>query len=141
MIRHNKNLRKCKNESVEDPHELLLSLVDMGSLDVEDALVACVSEMSDAECKRVLGSLTLPACCDEVEVEDDDMMALDDAEDDMLIDVDDESENDEDADETEVEVEDEEDADEACNKHKDLEARIARLERNLRKESYRFNRK
>ena len=54
-------------ESVDDPHELLLSLVDMGSLDIEDALLACVKEMSDAECKRVLGSLQLPECdnCDD----------------------------------------------------------------------------
>ena len=70
MIKNNprKFIRK-KNESVEDPHELLLSLVDLGSLDAEEALLACVTEMSDAECKRVLSSLSLPGCCDEVDDE------------------------------------------------------------------------
>ena len=69
---------KRKNEAlVEDPHELLLSLVDMGSLDVEDALLACVTEMSDAECKRVLNSLSLPECCDEVEDEVEEIPADD----------------------------------------------------------------
>ena len=64
---------KRKNESVEDLHELLLSLVDMGSLDTDEALLACVQEMSDAECKHVLSSLSLSNCCDdhdEVAVED-----------------------------------------------------------------------
>lgn len=56
-----------KNESVEDPRELLLSLVDMGSLDSDELLLACVKEMSDAECKRVLNSLSLPDCCGECE--------------------------------------------------------------------------
>ena len=59
----------AKTESIEDPHELLLSLVDMGSLDIEDVLLACVKEMSDAECKRVLSGLSLPSCCG---MEDDD---------------------------------------------------------------------
>ena len=48
----NRKMCSFKNESVEDPHELLLSLVDLGSLDAEEALLACVREMSDAECKR-----------------------------------------------------------------------------------------
>ena len=68
MIRRNR-----KNEElVSDPHELLLSLVDMGSLDSDEALLACVTEMSDAECKRVLNSLSLPACCDDAECDDED---------------------------------------------------------------------
>ena len=74
---------RIKKESVEDPHELLLSLVDLGSLDAEEALLACVKEMSDAECKRVLGSLSLPDCCDEVEddqVEDNFDSSLDNTE-------------------------------------------------------------
>src|SRR5574344_2207002 len=65
----NRKMCSFKNESVEDPHELLLSLVDLGSLDAEEALLACVTEMSDAECKRVLSSLSLPDCCDEVDDE------------------------------------------------------------------------
>ena len=62
--------RRFKNESVEDPHELLLSLVDLGSIKADEALLACVTEMSDAECKRVLNSLQLPECCDEDGVND-----------------------------------------------------------------------
>lgn len=83
MIKNMKRFNNVKNEgAVKDPHELLLSLVDMGSLDVEDALLACVKEMSDAECKRVLGSISLPACCDEVEEPEEDMedVELDDVE-------------------------------------------------------------
>lgn len=57
MIKRNMK-RKC--ESVEDPRELFLSLVDMGSIDIEDAFLACVREMSDAECKRILNSISLP---------------------------------------------------------------------------------
>lgn len=125
---------KRKNESlVEDPHELLLSLVDMGSLDVEDALLACVTEMSDAECKRVLNSLSLPECCDEVEdeVEDeieetpadelDEVETLDDT-----VDLEDDSEP-----EIEVESEDDDAAEECRNR--ELEARIRRLERVFRR--------
>ena len=60
MIKSNKsrNIRRIV-ESVKDPHELILSLVDFGSIDADDMLVACVSEMSDAECKRVLHQLDL----------------------------------------------------------------------------------
>lgn len=124
-----------KNESlVEDPHELLLSLVDMGSLDVEDALLACVTEMSDAECKRVLNSLSLPECCDEVEDEMEEIPAdeLDEVETlDDTVDL-------EEDDEPEVEVEDvelddeDEDAAEEC-RNRELEARIRRLERVIRR--------
>ena len=61
MMRKIFNRRKSlKTESVEDPRKLLLSLVDFGTLDVDELLLACVSEMSDAECKRVLNSLSLP---------------------------------------------------------------------------------
>lgn len=131
---------KRKNESVEDPHELLLSLVDMGSLDADEALLACVQEMSDAECKRVLGSLSLPSCCgdcDEVAVEDpaDDELdtALDDAEsaedDDFVLE-----------DEDEADEDDAEDVEECDNRARELEARICRLERSLRSESMNRNR-
>lgn len=128
---------RSKNESVEDPHELLLSLVDMGSLDCDECLLACVSEMSDAECKRVLSSLSLPNRCDEVEEEEDDLELEEDAETDDM-DEDMEVESDEDSDETvdedDSEVEDEEDIE------VELESRIRRLERNLRAESMNRNR-
>lgn len=137
MVRRNR-----KNEEfVSDPHELLLSLVDMGSLDVDEALLACVTEMSDAECKRVLNSLSLPACCDDAECDDEDDLEVidepmtDDEDDDLdsvadeIVDLDD---SDEDTDE------DDEDTEE-CS-HRDLEARLSRLERSLRKESIRRKR-
>jgi len=117
-----------KNESVEDPHELLLSLVDMGSLDTDEALLACVQEMSDAECKRVLNSLSLPSCygdCDEDEDKDDmdgDLVPLDDE---IVDDSDDDSDDD-------FTVEDEEPAgDDDVEEHynRELEAKVRRLER------------
>ena len=119
-----------KNESVEDPHELLLSLVDLGSLDAEEALLACVNEMSDAECKRVLSSLSLPDCCDDV---DDEMsVEVDEPSDDV------EFPSDEDDDAEEVDIEDDmpEDEDEEV----EVESRIRRLERKLRSESMNRNR-
>ena len=117
----NRKMCSFKNESVEDPHELLLSLVDLGSLDAEEALLACVREMSDAECKRVLGSLSLPLGTEEIE--DDiggDLVALDDeiiddSEDDFAV-------EDEVADEEQVE-----DTEECVNRR--LEAKISKLER------------
>jgi len=117
---------KRKNESVEDPHELLLSLVDMGSLDADEALLACVQEMSDAECKRVLGSLSLPNCCGDVEEPaEDDLAIVPDVE------ADDEPAEDE-ADEDDEDIEE-------CN-NRELEARICRLEKSLRSESMNRNR-
>lgn len=121
--------RKRRFESlVQDPHDLILSLVDFGSLDVEDALIACVKEMSDAECKRVLNSLSLPECCEEPEVEDeyepiedtDDIETLDDT-----VDL-------EDTDEEEPEIEAEDVDAEECRR-RDLESRIRHLERTLRR--------
>lgn len=130
MIKFNKsrNIRRMV-ESVKDPHELILSLVDFGSIDADDMLVACVSEMSDAECKRVLHQLDLvqedDAEIDDVEIDDtesdiDNDIEIDDVEidDKDLDDDDDEDDNDEDDDkndETEVE----------------LESRIRKLERRL----------
>ena len=131
MIKNNprKFIRK-KNESVEDPHELLLSLVDLGSLDAEEALLACVTEMSDAECKRVLSSLSLPDCCDEV----DDELSVE--VDEPSTDVEFQSDED-DADEVDITDDTPEDEDEDAV---ELESRIRRLERSLRSESMNRNR-
>lgn len=141
MIRRNR-----KNEGlVSDPHELLLSLVDMGSLDADEALLACVTEMSDAECKRVLNSLSLPACCDDAEdiSDEDDLEVIDepmtDDEDDDLDPVTDEIVDLDDSDEDDVDDEDDDETEEGC--HRDLEARLNRLERALRKESMRRRRR
>lgn len=129
MIKFNKsrNIRRMV-ESVKDPHELILSLVDFGSIDTDDMLVACVSEMSDAECKRVLHQLDLVPEDDTDDVEIDDVeiddtesdiendIEIDDVEiDDKDLDEDDEDDNDDKNDETEVE----------------LESRIRKLERRL----------
>ncbi len=123
MIKRNRRFSNVtKNESCSDPRELLLSLVDMGSIDSDDMLVACVSEMSDAECKRVLNSLALPECaeCEDDEVEfDGDVEPVDD----VVIDTDKEDASDGDE-------PDEDDSDEV-----EFESRIARLERSLRAES------
>ena len=131
MIKNNprKFIRK-KNESVEDPHELLLSLVDLGSLDAEEVLLACVTEMSDAECKRVLSSLSLPDCCDEV----DDELSVE--VDEPSTDVEFPSDED-DADEVDITDDTPEDEDEDAV---ELESRIRRLERSLRSESMNRNR-
>ena len=131
MIKNNprKFIRK-KNESVEDPHELLLSLVDLGSLDAEEALIACVTEMSDAECKRVLSSLSLPGCCDEV----DDEMSVE--VDEPSTDVEFPSDED-DAEEVAITDDMPEDEDEDAV---ELESRIRRLKRSIRSESMNRNR-
>ena len=128
MIKFNKsrNIRRMV-ESVKDPHELILSLVDFGSIDADDMLVACVSEMSDAECKRVLHQLDLvpedDAEIDDVEIDDaesdiDNDIEINDVEiDDKDIDDEDEDDDDDDAKNDETEVE--------------LESRIRKLERRL----------
>ena len=127
MVNDSRKVTK-KNESlVEDPHKLLLSLVDMGSLDVEDALLACVSEMSDAECKRVLNSLSLPECCDEVEDEE-----LIEEPEEVEYPVD-EEDSEEPAEELDISKQEESAEDEEIEA--ELEARIRRLERCLRSES------
>lgn len=125
----NRKVCSFKNESVEDPHELLLSLVDLGSLDAEEALLACVREMSDAECKRVLSSLSLPDCCDEV----DDEMPLE--VDEPSTDVEFPSDEEDDVEEADLEDDAPEDEEEI-----ELESRIRRLERNLHSESMNRNR-
>ena len=98
---------------------MLLSLVDLGSLDAEEALLACVTEMSDAECKRVLSSLSLPNCCDEVD--DEISIEVDEPSTDVEFPSDEEDDAEDDTPEDEEEIE--------------LESRIRRLERNLRSES------
>lgn len=111
-----KIFRRMKNESVEDPRELLLSLVDLGSIDVDEMLIACVSEMSDAECKRVLNSLSLPSNSEVVEEPEDD--SAEDADVEPV-----------DADGLEDDVEDEELDDEDIA---EVESRIRRLEKALK---------
>lgn len=131
MIKNNpRKFTRKMNESVEDPHELLLSLVDLGSLDAEEALLACVTEMSDAECKRVLSSLSLPDCCDEV----DDEMSVE--VDEPSTDVEFPSDEEDDAEEVEITDDMPEDEDEEV----EIESRIRRLERSLRSESMNRNR-
>lgn len=123
-------IKRCNenNDIVECPHTLLLSLVDVGSLDIEDALLACVKEMSNTEVKRVLNSLQLPECTDCDDMTDDDDLSVEvpdlddmpaDAEDDNDVEVEDD-----------IEVEDDADGDSEVT---ELESRITRLERVLNK--------
>lgn len=131
MIKFNKsrNIRRMV-ESVKDPHELILSLVDFGSIDADDMLVACVSEMSDAECKRVLHQLDLVQEDDADDVEIDDV-EIDDTESDIDndieiddVEIDDKGLDDEDEDEGE-------DDDKNDETDVELESRIRKLERRL----------
>lgn len=129
MIKFNKsrNIRRMV-ESVKDPHELILSLVDFGSIDADDMLVACVSEMSDAECKRVLHQLDLVPE-DDTEIDD---VEIDDTESDMDndIEIDDVEIDDKDIDD-EDDDEDEDDDDKNDETEVELESRIRKLERRL----------
>ena len=111
----------AKTESIEDPHELLLSLVDMGSLDIEDVLLACVKEMSDAECKRVLSGLSLPNCCGMEDDEVDNETPAEVEEPDII---DDTVSADVEVEEPEVDVEEAEES-----YMRSLEAKISRLEK------------
>ena len=115
-------------ESVKDPHELILSLVDFGSIDADDMLVACVSEMSDAECKRVLHQLDLVPE-DDTEIDD---VEIDDTESDIDndIEIDDVEIDDKDIDDTEIDDEDDKD-DKNDETEVELESRIRKLERRL----------
>ena len=133
MIKFNKsrNIRRMV-ESVKDPHELILSLVDFGSIDADDMLVACVSEMSDAECKRVLHQLDLVPE-DDAEIDD---VEIDDTESDIDndIEIDDVEIDDKDLDEDDdVDDDDDDDDDDAKNDETEveLESRIRKLERRL----------
>ena len=130
MIKFNKsrNIRRIV-ESVKDPHELILSLVDFGSIDVDDMLVACVSEMSDAECKRVLHQLDLvpedDAEIDDTEIDDVVTPDIDDVE------IDDVEIDDKDLDEDDDDGDDKNDDDKNDETEVELESRIRKLERRL----------
>lgn len=131
MIKFNKsrNIRRIV-ESVKDPHELILSLVDFGSIDADDMLVACVSEMSDAECKRVLHQLDLVPE-DDAEIDD---VEIDDAESDIDndIEIDDAEIDDKDLDEDDDDDDDDENDDDKNDETEvELESRIRKLERRL----------
>ena len=133
MIKFNKsrNIRRIV-ESVKDPHELILSLVDFGSIDADDMLVACVSEMSDAECKRVLHQLDLVPE-DDAEIDD---IEIDDTESDIDNDIEindteiDDKDLDEDDDVDDAEIDDDDD-DKNDETEVELESRIRKLERRL----------
>ena len=130
MIKFNKsrNIRRIV-ESVKDPHELILSLVDFGSIDADDMLVACVSEMSDAECKRVLHQLDLvpedDAEIDDAELDDVVTPDIDDVE------IDDVEIDDKDLDEDDDDDDDKNDDDKNDEAEVELESRIRKLERRL----------
>ena len=130
MIKFNKsrNIRRIV-ESVKDPHELILSLVDFGSIDADDMLVACVSEMSDAECKRVLHQLDLVQE-DDTEIDD---VEIDDTESDIDndIEINDVEIDDKDLDDDDEDDEDDEDDDKNDETEVELESRIRKLERRL----------
>ena len=131
MIKFNKsrNIRRMV-ESVKDPHELILSLVDFGSIDADDMLVACVSEMSDAECKRVLHQLDLVPE-DDAEIDD---VEIDDTESDIDNDI---EINDTEIDDKDLDEDDDDDDDDKNDDDKndeaevELESRIRKLERRL----------
>lgn len=128
MIKFNKSrsIRRIV-ESVKDPHELILSLVDFGSIDADDMLVACVSEMSDAECKRVLHQLDLvPEDDTEIDDTEIDDVEIDDTESDI--------DNDIEIDDVEIDdkdIDDDEDDDKNDETEVELESRIRKLERCL----------
>ena len=130
MIKSNKsrNIRRIV-ESVKDPHELILSLVDFGSIDADDMLVACVSEMSDAECKRVLHQVDLvqedDAEIDDTEIDDVVTPDIDDVE------IDDVEIDDKDLDEDDDDDDDKNDDDKNDEAEVELESRIRKLERRL----------
>ncbi len=132
MIKFNKsrNIRRMV-ESVKDPHELILSLVDFGSIDADDMLVACVSEMSDAECKRVLNQLDLVSE-DDTEIDDtelDDVDVTPDVDDVEIDNVEIDDKNDKNDDD------DEDDDDKNDDTEVELESRIRKLERRLYRRS------
>ena len=138
MIKFRKNkINRRIVEAVKDPHELILSLVDFGSIDADDMLVACVSEMSDAECKRVLHQLDLVPE-DDTEIDD---AEIDDAESDIDNDIEiddveiddaeiDDKDDDDDGDDDDDDVDDKNDETEV-----ELESRIRKLERRLYRRS------
>ena len=138
MIKFNKsrNIRRMV-ESVKDPHELILSLVDFGSIDADDMLVACVSEMSDAECKRVLHQLDLVQE-DDAEIDDTELSDVVTPDIDNDIEIDDVEIDDKDLDEDDKDLDeddDEDDDDKNDETEVELESRIRKLERRLYRRS------
>ena len=134
MIKFRKNkINRRMVESVKDPHELILSLVDFGSIDADDMLVACVSEMSDAECKRVLHQLDLVPEddneIDDTELDDDVTPDIDDVE------IDDVEIDDEDDKNDKNDKNDDDDDDKNDGAEVELESRIRKLERRLYRRS------
>ena len=137
MVKFNKR-RNAKNEElVSDPHELLLSLVDLGSIDCEDALLACVTEMSDAECKRVLSSLSLPDCCDDAEEDETDDDLVDEEPEDLEDEEDDDDLNPVADEIVDMDASDDEELSQEESRCRNLESRIKQLERKIRSESFR----
>ena len=134
MIKFNKsrNVRRMV-ESVKDPHELILSLVDFGSIDTDDMLVACVSEMSDAECKRVLHQLDLVPEDDADDIEIDDVELDDTTSNIDDVEIDDVEIDDKDLDEDDTDDKDDKDKDDDddAEVEVELESRIRKLERRL----------
>lgn len=134
MIKFNKsrNIRRMV-ESVKDPHELILSLVDFGSIDADDMLVACVSEMSDAECKRVLHQLDLVPEDDADDIEIDDVELDDTTSNIDDVEIDDVEIDDKDLDEDDTDDKDDKDKDDDDDEdvEVELESRIRKLERRL----------
>lgn len=128
MIKFNKSrsIRRIV-ESVKDPHELILSLVDFGSIDADDMLVACVSEMSDAECKRVLHQLDLVPE-DDTEIDD---VEIDDTESDIDNDIEIDDVEIDDVEIDDKDIDDDEDDDKNDETEVELESRIRKLERRL----------
>lgn len=132
MIKFRKNkINRRIVESIKDPHELILSLVDFGSIDADDMLVACVSEMSDAECKRVLHQLDLvpedDAEIDDVEIDDTES----DIDNDNDIEIDDGEIDDVEIDDKDLDDDDDDDDDKNDDTEVELESRIRKLERRL----------
>lgn len=136
MIKFNKSrsIRRIV-ESVKDPHELILSLVDFGSIDADDMLVACVSEMSDAECKRVLHQLDLvPEDDTEIDDTEIDDVEIDDTESDIDndIEIDDVEIDDVEIDDKDIDDDEDDNEDDKNDETEvELESRIRKLERRL----------
>lgn len=127
-------IKRRINESMSDPSEILASLVDMGSVAIEDAFVACLNEMSDAECKRVLSKCGAGfESPDEFPADaEDGLEAPEDLDDFDAAEADEEALDDIDLEEDEEPAEDEETEEETEEEvNSELEARIRRLERRL----------
>ena len=104
--------KSVKKEDMVSARERLLDLVDNGSVNVEDALLACVRAMSEDTCEWVLNNMNTEAVPEEGEVEADvEIAAADEPAPEVVVD--------------EVPAEDDM---EECNR-RELEARIEELEK------------